>query len=285
MLRKILLLPLTESFLLNQAGEQHRSKKVRDSFMRFHSSTIVMLLVTAAFVGSSIGCRSNGGPWYNPKSYTWTKPFENKPGYPENKRNEAALANTKPSLGSQPSVSAPPSGYTAGNYSAANKEDARFHQTGDTLPPSAYSTPQAPDSSKLASAAAPSPAGTNYYGESAAPAGSPNNYTYNPGNPVAQTSAANYYPPANSPAYQPTSAQVPAAYPPNSGYNAAPVPVDNGNYAPFAAPGENASVYAAQQQAPAAPYYGNQAPAQQPAAGVYGNSNAPVYQPPVANGY
>ncbi|MDR3233026.1 MAG: hypothetical protein LBT46_05090, partial [Planctomycetaceae bacterium] len=111
--------------------------------MRIHLSTLIMLLVTLMFAGGSIGCRSNGGPWYNPKSYTWTKPF-NSDGDPA-KRNEAALADAKPSLGAQPSISTPPSGYTAGNYNTADKaEDARFH-------PSASPA----DSSKLASTSSP----------------------------------------------------------------------------------------------------------------------------------
>ena len=92
--------------------------------MRVHVSSIATAFVALLFVSGTVGCRSTGGPWYNPKSYTFTNPFadsknpfagsKNSPS----KNNTAppfstgAQANSKPSADSQPNISVPPGGYT-----------------------------------------------------------------------------------------------------------------------------------------------------------------------------
>ncbi|GHT42734.1 hypothetical protein FACS189443_6030 [Planctomycetales bacterium] len=97
--------------------------------MRIYTSTLVTFLVTLMILSGTIGCKSNGGPWYNPKSYTWTG-FPKSAGVEKGREAEAFAGNrgnAKPSLETQPSVSTPPSGYTSGGYVANNNDDSRFH--------------------------------------------------------------------------------------------------------------------------------------------------------------
>ena len=89
--------------------------------MRIHFSSIATILVALLFVLGTTGCRSNGGAWYNPKSYAFSNPFAGATkSYAKDKDNLAppfsseAQANSKPSLGSHPNISAPQGGYTDG---------------------------------------------------------------------------------------------------------------------------------------------------------------------------
>ena len=78
--------------------------------MQVQFSSVAAIFVALLFVSGTVGCRSNGGDWYNPKTYSWTNPFSKEEQ--ESLRPSDALANTKPSLDSQPNISSPPGGYT-----------------------------------------------------------------------------------------------------------------------------------------------------------------------------
>jgi hypothetical protein len=85
--------------------------------MRVHFSPIATVFVALLFVSGTVGCRSNGGDWYNPKSYAFTNPFANV-NNPFAKDNQAPAfspntqSNTKPSIDSHPNISIPNGGYT-----------------------------------------------------------------------------------------------------------------------------------------------------------------------------
>ena len=81
--------------------------------MRVHFSSVATVFVALLFVSGTVGCRSNGGDWYNPKTYSWTNPFA-KDGSPSGNRSAAVAANPRPSVDSRPDVSPPPGGYSAG---------------------------------------------------------------------------------------------------------------------------------------------------------------------------
>jgi len=78
--------------------------------MRVHFSSVVAVFVTLLFVSGTVGCQSNGGNWYNPKTYSWSNPFS--------KGNQAshAQANTRPSLGAHPNISDIPGGYSDSSF-------------------------------------------------------------------------------------------------------------------------------------------------------------------------
>jgi hypothetical protein len=241
-----------------------------------HNTSIIAILVMLTFVGGSIGCRSNGGPWYNPKSYTLSNPFD------KSRKDSDTLANTKPSLGSNPNVSTPAGGYTSGNYSLANKNDAaKFHSDRDALANNPYSLPQ---SSENKLAAAPAPYGGSYESsynsyngttQVAAPTSTPN-YTYPGSNAVQQDVAANAGVYSNQPSPPTNVPQAVPQYAPTSAYT------DSANYAPFSgsAPVDNTSVYATPYNT-ATPAYGTPAPA----AGQYAVPAPAAQTPPVANAY
>ena len=88
--------------------------------MRVHFSSVVAIFVTLLFVSGTVGCRSNGGDWYNPKSYSWTNPFAKEGQDSGRPRSPDAFANTKPSLDEHPNISIPPGGYS-GEASLANR--------------------------------------------------------------------------------------------------------------------------------------------------------------------
>jgi hypothetical protein len=77
--------------------------------MRVHFSSIVLIFTALLLVSGTVGCQSNGGAWYNPKSYSWTNPFSKENAAPPYSPN--ALAN-KPSLDAQPNINTPQGGYT-----------------------------------------------------------------------------------------------------------------------------------------------------------------------------
>ena len=110
--------------------------------MRIHFSSVATIFVALLFVSGTVGCRSNGGDWYNPKTYSWTNPF-NKDN-PTAHRSATTTANTKPSFDSQPNLSTPPGGYSAstadrsasrsgGSYSPSSWEQQ--NQTATHIPP------------------------------------------------------------------------------------------------------------------------------------------------------
>jgi len=76
--------------------------------MHTRNNPIVAALVLLSLVSGAIGCKSNGGAWYKPNSYTWHNPL---------KKGESIApyqdrtATTKPSMREQPNVATPPGGY------------------------------------------------------------------------------------------------------------------------------------------------------------------------------
>ncbi len=99
--------------------------------MRTRIQTIVTAFVLLSLVSGAIGCRSNGGPWYHPKTYSFHNPFGAKEA-PLFGADESAQANARPSMGEQPNVNTPPGGYTnkeeEARFNAGNKEKALLTQ-------------------------------------------------------------------------------------------------------------------------------------------------------------
>jgi len=94
--------------------------------MRVHFSSIAAFAAALLFVSGTVGCRSNGGDWYKPTTYSWYNPFTQES--PATTRPSDAFANTKkPSLDSHPNVSTPQGGYSDGS-SLANRSTPQ--QTG-----------------------------------------------------------------------------------------------------------------------------------------------------------
>jgi len=98
--------------------------------MRVHFSSVAAVFVAILFVSGTVGCRSNGGDWYNPKSYSWTNPFA-RDGQ-ESPRSSDAFANTKPSLDEHPNISIPPGGYS-GEASIANRSTSPARASGGSV--------------------------------------------------------------------------------------------------------------------------------------------------------
>ena len=105
--------------------------------MRANISSMATVFVALLFVSGTVGCRSNGGDWYNPKSYAFTNPFANM-NNPFAKDNQAppfspdSVANSKPSADSQPNVGVPPGGYTDDAY--ANRAGSTNMATPSSIP-------------------------------------------------------------------------------------------------------------------------------------------------------
>ena len=88
--------------------------------MRVQFSSVVAIFIALLFVSGTVGCRSNGGDWYNPNTYSWTNPFA-RDGQ-DSPRPSNTFANTKPSLDAHPTnISIPPGGYSDGAASIANR--------------------------------------------------------------------------------------------------------------------------------------------------------------------
>jgi hypothetical protein len=245
------------------------------------TTTIVTVLAVLSLVSGAVGCRSNGsGPWYQPNSYTWGNPFKTAENSTAPRHDYQQADNTKPSLGAQPSVTAPPSGYTS-----KESEDARFHPN---TTQNTYGISANQESSMVASAQSPAPSyGSGYSAADSAsyrPSYGSGDLTQN----TAQNNTPNYqyqgsaaqpsvYPPASN--YQETSATT---YPTTPSYSnqpygnnavtqtAAQTPAaPQGNYAPFGTPAQETN-----------PLYGNQSSpttgygAQPQSTSVYGNQSA-----------
>ncbi len=179
--------------------------------MRTRSNSIVTALVLLSLVSGAIGCKSNGGAWYKPNSYTWYNPFSSKDDpIPPYSGEHAATA--KPSIGAQPNVAAPPGGYgdkaKEAEFYAAKPEKQVQPQYGNTITGgSAPTSTPAADQNRVAMADAP------LYNGAPANYSTPNPYSvpdayYQPNSGVTPAS------------YQPTSIQQPNAgyQQPNAGY-------------------------------------------------------------------
>ena len=144
--------------------------------MRVHFSTFVTIFVALLFVAGTVGCLSNGGTWYNPKSYTWTKPFGKDSQAPP--YTPDALANPKPSLDSHPNIDRPAGGYSDESSLQANRSAA---QSG---PSSGYSHDQGGYQNTVA---------TNPYGSYSVAEPSPYPPTYASGQPTVASTAPQQY--------------------------------------------------------------------------------------------
>jgi hypothetical protein len=239
----------------------------RNIVMRIHFSSAVTIFVTLLFISGTVGCRSNGGPWYHPKSYAFTNPFAKDNQAPP--YSPSTQANTKPSLDSHPNISNPPGGFSdesslyanrSGSYngtSSASSSDHGGYPSPVTVASQGTSNPYGGYS-----IAEPSPYPPTYAGgQPSATNAAAHQYQYQypseatqPGNPMPYN--YNEYPAGTQ--YQATSA---VSYPPTTLNSTSP---DNygstnpamGNYAPFGAPSQNDPYTAAiqsQSQPPAPP--------------------------------
>jgi len=246
--------------------------------MRIHFSSAITILVALLFISGTVGCRSNGGAWYNPKSYSWTNPFVKgnmaPPYAPE------ALANTKPSLDASPNISTPQGGYTDESSFYASRSGALSGT------PSGYSPDQGGYQGTVASQALnpyggysiaePSPYPPTYAGgqPSATVATTPQQYQYSAEMAQQMTQQGNPMPygysdyPAGA-QYQPTNAvSYPSAtpgYDNNYNYGGANPAVNAGSYAPFgAAPPQNDPYATAIQQTTPVSYTNGSTPTATP---------------------
>ncbi len=72
------------------------------------SLTIVMLIITVSC--GMIGCKSNGGSWYKPSTYSFHNPFKNR--HMGEEMDYQFADDASPRDGLSPEVSVPPGGYT-----------------------------------------------------------------------------------------------------------------------------------------------------------------------------
>ena len=94
--------------------------------MRIQHRYIFTVITVLLLISGSSGCRSNGGAWYNPNTYSFSNPF-NKDAFAKDNlaplfNPSGSMANKKPSLNASPNIDTPPGGYrdgTVANNSAA----------------------------------------------------------------------------------------------------------------------------------------------------------------------
>lgn len=266
--------------------------------MRDHFLPIATVCVALLFVSGTIGCRSNGGDWYNPKSYAFTNPFANV-NNPFAKDGQAppfspnASANQKPSIDSKPNVSIPNGGYTDEAY--ANRVGSADMTTPNSAPAHwGQQNPMAQQSSPnaLGGYSDPEPSRystySDYSRQGAAPASQPHAPNQNPFlyHPEAAHQANSQMPYGNDyvqPSYHATSAyaaQQPAHDIPTGVYGA---PVPQGSYTPFGAAAQ-ADPYAST-QLPGVPTPSPVPGYEQPAPGSYVGLGYPSEYAPAASPY
>ena len=218
--------------------------------MRANISTTAAVFAALLFVSGTVGCRSNGGDWYNPKSYAFTNPFANM-NNPFAKDNQAppfssdSSANSKPSTTSQPNVGIPPGGYTDEAYAnragsatmtASHSMPAHWEQPnpmaqhGSSNSLSGYSDPEPSQYASYSDYARQNAASAPYQH---APNSNP--YLYQPEAAQQANSQVHYGNDYMQPSYQATSAY--AAQPQANGVptGAYGTTVQPGSYAPFGA--------------------------------------------------
>ena len=268
--------------------------------MRLHFSSAVTIFVTLLFVSGTVGCRSNGGPWYNPKSYTWTSPLTKNTEAPL--YSSGAQASTKPSLDSHPNISTPQGGYsdesnfqtnragsyggTTGGYSSG--QDMSQSQTASSQsPPNMYNT---------YSVAEPSPYPPTYTeGQLAATNGTaPAPYhqqqyqypaetiQYSDQTPYSATGSPVAYP-TSAYEYQAGSAVINYSQAPNYGtvdnYGSVNPSMTSGNYAPSVATNQNDPYTMMQQQPTSASPIGYGYDQLSPTPSPYTGGGVPVASP------
>ena len=246
--------------------------------MRTHLSTVAAIFVALLFVSGTVGCRSNGGPWYNPTSYTWMKPSFAKdnqapPFAPE------AFANKKPSLDAQPNVDRPIGGYSDEPSFHASHSSSSLSSPSSNYPneQSSYHNPVASNVYGGYTVAEPSPYPSYVGGQPSPMATSPQQYQYpaemaQQGNPYGDYATGAQYPQTNVvyPSATPNQATPNYGTPSVDPYGGANPAMTSGNYAPFGAAPQN-DPYAAMQQ--------QQAPAAYAAPSPYANEGVPVASP------
>ena len=245
--------------------------------MRTHLSTVAAIFVALLFVSGTVGCRSNGGPWYNPTSYTWMKPSFAKdnqapPYSPE------AFVNKKPALEGQPHIERPMGGYSdEPSFQASRSSSLSSPSNNYPIEQSSYHNPVASNTYGGYTVAEPSSYPPPYdYGSGPQPMQQQYQYPAEmaqQGNPYGDYTTGAQYPQ--------TSAVYPSATPnqatPNYGtpavdpYGNANPAMTSGNYVPFGASPQNDPYAAMQQQ--------QQAPAAYPAPSPYANEGVPVASP------
>ena len=240
--------------------------------MRTRTNSIVAAFVLLSLVSGAIGCRSNGGPWYNPKSYAWHNPFKASEA-PAFDAEGTAQANQKPSIGAQPNVNTPPGGYTN------HQEEARFlagNGKKDTVMVPQYGvTPGTTDNSRIASTTG-TPAPQSAYPET----------PYNPYAAMDNTTTAGMTPQPGI--YQGTNLHT-ASVPPSTQTGAYPgTGVQSaGTFDPMTYPGTAPAAAPTTVQAGGYSPYGAPVTTPQNAAPIYGDSTAtnPYAQPVTQTGY
>ncbi|MCL2005656.1 MAG: hypothetical protein FWG73_05770 [Planctomycetaceae bacterium] len=84
--------------------------------MRTHYTFIFTVLTALFLVSGTSGCKSNGGAWYNPTSYSISNPFSKDTYAKDNLaplfNSSDNLANAKPSLNAQANIDTPHGGYS-----------------------------------------------------------------------------------------------------------------------------------------------------------------------------
>ena len=252
--------------------------------MRIHFSSVVTIFVMLLFISGTVGCRSNGGAWYNPKSYTWTNPFAKDNQAPPYMPDSFANANKLPSLDSQPNISNPPGGYSNESSLYSSRSGSHSGDMGGYSPDQGYqNSGSSPNPYGGYSIAEPSPyppayaerqpSGTNGpYQTETAQYGNPMPYGGNvyPGTEYHATSATSVNPNTHNypPAMHSTSVD---------NYGVDPM----GNYAPFGTMSPNDPYAAVQQPSTVPPVgFGDQpAHAPYPNQNPYPNGGVPVASP------
>jgi len=290
--------------------------------MRVHISSIVTIFAALLLVSGTVGCRSNGGPWYNPATYSFSNPFGKER---QESPYSSNMAKTKPSLDSQPNISTPHGGYTdsasragspastGGTVSSSPPEhlaqyNSQYNPATQQNSPNPYSSYTVADPSQYSpytyTESYGGQSGGQPYNGQGSPA-SPYQYSANQG----QQSPYQYRQEAvqhaqNYPAmpygeqltqttYQTTSAYQPQPYQPQSANNVPAGPYGNteqpGQYAPFGTTPQSDSYAGTPQPTAVSPSGFGQGqpvstPYTYPGEGVSVASPYQPYQPPVANG-
>lgn len=218
--------------------------------MRTRTKSIVAALALLSLVSGAIGCKSNGGPWYNPKSYAFHNPFKEGSEAPPYRGEATAQANAKPSLDAQPHINTPPGGY-------AKADEAEFFAGSQKAVQTQYG--QGTEMNRVASTTYPAPEATP--GAYSVPE------SYNPYS-TPDPAMANYQQTRYQQAYeQPANNPMPGSHP-------APMTT-------VPAPAESMPVYGNPASNPAAAPYGTTTPAASP----YPIQPQPAQGQPVASPY
>ncbi|MCL2743868.1 MAG: hypothetical protein FWE67_08455 [Planctomycetaceae bacterium] len=232
------------------------------------------LLSAVLLVFGTTGCRSNGGSWYSPKTYSFYNPISKSSNADSHSKEGASFAKQdgRPSLDAQPNISAPPGGYANPGKESdffANKQGQKVVQPqygigqGNETPMTTAANPYSVPESAVAVYPSGVPAGAESYnpyaavpqGMMAAPYG-----TTEPATPSG-FQPTRYYEPQNAPVQQVVPAgadtvplygnpiapaSTPAVQPQQYNYPAAPSPYGNAPMTygvPAATPAETAPGY------------------------------------------